>query len=285
VIGWIGDSGNPEHTQPHLHFELRNRSGYPIDPYRSLRKSSKVTYEWLSPDASAASIALSLANHADGAPNTFVVTKDDFGTLEESEITASVLHAPLIVIDPESPEPALAEIARLNSSRIVVFSDDVPPWLVDRLMHRTMIVEPTPLPVPPPQSIEMRPDDTEPPPIEPDTPDRFATIITGRVDDIRRSHRDEYADFIRDHRSLVLTDEHWANRSIGQNSWNYPGRYGARGLLWWTTGDGWISTESLDDVPYSGYVYLTEKRATSWNLAYLSSLTELPPMPVWRGER
>ncbi len=48
IIGYIGDSGNSEHTVPHLHFELRNRSGYPIDPYRSLKKADRVSYEWLS---------------------------------------------------------------------------------------------------------------------------------------------------------------------------------------------------------------------------------------------
>jgi hypothetical protein len=37
VIGWLGDSGNAETASPHLHFELRTRSGVPIDPLPSLR--------------------------------------------------------------------------------------------------------------------------------------------------------------------------------------------------------------------------------------------------------
>ena len=37
VIGWVGDSGNAEWTGPHLHFELRNPSGAPVNAYESLR--------------------------------------------------------------------------------------------------------------------------------------------------------------------------------------------------------------------------------------------------------
>jgi hypothetical protein len=36
VIGFVGDSGNAEWAGPHLHFELRDPSGVPIDPYPSL---------------------------------------------------------------------------------------------------------------------------------------------------------------------------------------------------------------------------------------------------------
>jgi murein DD-endopeptidase MepM/ murein hydrolase activator NlpD len=36
LIGWVGDSGNAEDTVPHLHFEIHEPSGTPIDPYDSL---------------------------------------------------------------------------------------------------------------------------------------------------------------------------------------------------------------------------------------------------------
>ena len=35
-IGWVGDSGNAEDTVSHLHFEIRNSSRVPINPYLSL---------------------------------------------------------------------------------------------------------------------------------------------------------------------------------------------------------------------------------------------------------
>lgn len=35
-IAWVGDSGNAEHTPPHLHFELHDPSGTVVNPYRAL---------------------------------------------------------------------------------------------------------------------------------------------------------------------------------------------------------------------------------------------------------
>jgi peptidoglycan hydrolase-like protein with peptidoglycan-binding domain len=39
VIGWMGDSTNAEFTAPHLHFELHDPAGNPVDPYSYLRSS------------------------------------------------------------------------------------------------------------------------------------------------------------------------------------------------------------------------------------------------------
>ena len=282
LIGWMGDSGNAENTVPNMHFELRNRSGYPIDPYRSLKRSRKIVYEWLPSDASAASIVLSMANHADGAPITFVVSKEDAHTLEQSEVSASVLQAPVIVVDPEDPQPAFDEISRLASDRVIVFSDDDPTWLIEHLGSRAMLVETAALPAAPRSPMIFAPASVEIPAIEPNTPDSFATIIAGRVDRIWRSRQDEYQTFIQSHRSLVLVGGRWANRYLGEKSWNSPGKHADNNLLWWNTGDGWIGTETLEDVPDFGFAYLTERRATPWTLAFLGSLAEAPPMPLWR---
>ncbi len=37
LIGWVGDSGNAENTDPHLHFELFDPEGIPVNSYNSLR--------------------------------------------------------------------------------------------------------------------------------------------------------------------------------------------------------------------------------------------------------
>lgn len=42
LVGWVGDSGNAEGTAPHLHFELRDPSGTPYDPYESLLAAQPV---------------------------------------------------------------------------------------------------------------------------------------------------------------------------------------------------------------------------------------------------
>lgn len=43
VIGWVGDSGNAEDTVHHLHFELRDPDGNPVDPEASLAAATRAT--------------------------------------------------------------------------------------------------------------------------------------------------------------------------------------------------------------------------------------------------
>jgi hypothetical protein len=43
IIGWVGDSGNAEDSQPHLHFELRDPSGTAVDPAPSLSVGERRT--------------------------------------------------------------------------------------------------------------------------------------------------------------------------------------------------------------------------------------------------
>ena len=40
LVGWVGDSGNAEHTPPHLHFEVVRPDGTTVNPYELLKKSS-----------------------------------------------------------------------------------------------------------------------------------------------------------------------------------------------------------------------------------------------------
>jgi murein DD-endopeptidase MepM/ murein hydrolase activator NlpD len=53
--------------------------------------------------------------------------------------------------------------------------------------------------------------------------------------------------------------------------------------VWWNTGDDWVCTYDPSDIPERGIVYLTQDQATPWTLAFLSSMAELDPMPLWRG--
>ena len=119
IIGYIGDSGNSEHTVPHLHFELRNRSGYPIDPYRSLKKASRVSYEWLSEDLQAATVVISQQTHP-SASNVTVIPSSEMPIVGLSEESATLLESPVIAVDRSDPGPALAEIDRLGADRIIV---------------------------------------------------------------------------------------------------------------------------------------------------------------------
>jgi hypothetical protein len=42
IIGWMGDSGNAENSEVHLHFEIRMPDGTPVNPYTSLRAAEYI---------------------------------------------------------------------------------------------------------------------------------------------------------------------------------------------------------------------------------------------------
>lgn len=46
LIGWVGDSGNAEGSEPHLHFELRYENR-PINPYPILAEKREEVLEAL----------------------------------------------------------------------------------------------------------------------------------------------------------------------------------------------------------------------------------------------
>lgn len=163
-----------------------------------------------------------------------------------------------------------------------MFTDTDSVDLIDSLRTNATLVETASLPTDDTTSVEQLHPGMSQPMLEPSPPDRFATIISGRVDKIWRSRQEAYAAFIDSHRSLVLTDSQYANRSLGAQSWDSPSRNADRNLLWWQTGDGWVGTRSLSTSPDQGFAYLTERRATPWNFTFLSSLAEIPPMPVWK---
>ncbi len=282
IIGWIGDSGNSEDTVPHIHFELRNRSGYPIDPYRSLRNARRVSFEWLPSDATSTSILLSQSLHPSAGLLAYAVSSDEVSKLSPDNTAALKLRAPLIVVDEQNPQPGIDEIKRLGPSRIVVFSGRDVEWLTDQLGGGARIVEVASLP-----TVEARPVtqmlDGEPTnPDEAHARDRFSTIIGGDIDRVWRGYQEPFETFIADHRALVLTSSLRGTRNLGLRSGGYPGKYAARDLVWWDTGDGWIGTESGDDAPPQGFAYVTERLATPWTLAFLASLAEAPQIPRWR---
>jgi peptidoglycan LD-endopeptidase LytH len=44
LVGYVGDSGDANGIQPHLHFEIRTPSGRPINPYPYLREAKHLLY-------------------------------------------------------------------------------------------------------------------------------------------------------------------------------------------------------------------------------------------------
>lgn len=282
IIGWIGDSGNSEDTVPHIHFELRNRSGYPIDPYRSLRKANRISFEWLPSDSSAASILISQANNPEGVRVAFAVTNEEAKSMFSSDGDAFELDAPLIVVDTENPQPGLDELSRISPQRIVIFSNRDVNWLTERLRSGSRIVEIAQLPTAKHHRPVARPDGDETDDAGVHLPDRFPTIVAGDTSLVWRGYVDSLGSFVERHQSLVLTTDARGARNIGQPIEGAPDRDARNDLLWWNTGDGWVGTETLLDAPPLGIAYVRERLATPWTLAFLASLAETPRMPRWR---
>jgi peptidase M23-like protein len=44
LVGYVGDSGDADGGQPHLHFEVRRPTGVAIDPYRYLLRATRLIY-------------------------------------------------------------------------------------------------------------------------------------------------------------------------------------------------------------------------------------------------
>lgn len=284
VIAYIGDSGNSEDTVPHIHFELRNRSGYPIDPYRSLKNSKRVVFEWMPEDVQTTTITLSQAMHRTEESVVVAISADEVDRLTASERVATSLQAPVVAVDRTEPEAALHEIRRLSPARIIVVTDNGAAWLTELITPLSPIVESASMPALETSDLLFEPDSEEAATIDGNTPDRFVTLVAGRTDRIYRSYRDEFEDFVSAHRSIIIEDDNYAPRYVGTKTWNSPGRYADRSLLWWLTGDGWVGTETLEEAPSPGFAYVTERRATPWTLEFLGSLSELPPMPVWKSD-
>ncbi|VAV90794.1 hypothetical protein MNBD_ACTINO01-1852 [hydrothermal vent metagenome] len=285
IIGWVGDSGNAEHTVPNLHFELRTPGGYPVDPYASLRASNKIVYEWLPLDPAVMSRTLAEANWASSESMAVVIPSTEAAKLSMAGSNMSVSSTPILFVDRADAASTLDEITRMGVSRIVIMSDADATWLEQLAGPYAQIVETTRFPDVVERASLFIPDATQPVTVEHAPPDRFVTIIAGAIDRIRRRKNvTAYDEYVAEHLVLTLNSGRWGLERIGSRSWSKPLRDAERDVLWWNTGDGWVATESFDDVPPSGFAYLTEKRVNPWTLTYLASLSMLPPTPVWWGD-
>lgn len=284
IIGYVGDSGNAETTPSHVHFELRMPNGYPVDPYKSLKEAERIHYEWLPSDIGAATRLLTSTVAPGESATTIVVTAQEADQVMASEGDSMSLDAPVVVVDLADPGPGSQEIRRLGSRAVVIMSDLDVRWLRDIVADTSTIVDVVPLPEFEAQSIHFVPDATQAPVMESNPVDQFATIIAGNTDDIWNSRQAAFHDYTNAHQSLVLDSTSRGTRYVGHRSTASPGKYADRSLVWWATGDGWVGTEPGAEPPDRGYAYVTERLATPWTLAFLGSLAETPPMPVWKSK-
>lgn len=125
LIGWVGDSGNAEHTPPHIHFELHRPDGTAINPYASLLAASPVDAPTIPGlDETEVAVTLSEAVYPDGSTRVVVAPRGVEGApTVHAGIRPGV--APVLLTDSTSiADATLAELRRLQPTFILIVGDE-----------------------------------------------------------------------------------------------------------------------------------------------------------------
>ncbi len=287
ILGWVGDSGNAEDTVPHLHFEIRNPDGLAVEPWFSLVEAHHVDFSWI---GSEDLLEISQAAFDPEVSIALVVDKDHLESLAVAQADVSALDAPVIPFDQADPEPAFAALRQLKPHRIVVLADGVRPAFTDSLMSFAPIVGVGLLPEPsevPPET------DAEPPLDPPDevielefhyeaVENRIPILIAGRK--LAAGIRSDVAELGFAHRIVTLATQNKVSADRGSDGVSRPDQEANRNVLWWNTSRGWVFSESVEAAPGTGIAYASTSTITPWTLAYLTSLSVAPPMPLWHHQ-
>ena len=293
LIGWVGDAGNAEETPPHLHFEIHHPDGIPVDPWVSLVDARRIDHRWVDA-ADLTAMAPSMASVE--ATTVYVVATDDLVDLARTSDTAVALDAPLVAYDPSEPAIAAAAIIDLAPDRIVVLADssDVP--FLEELRPLAAIIgvgrlTPPPEPVPSLDDSVVLDGAEEPAEIDgeaedsarPGVPDGFTavddlhvTVLAGGKPDSRWA-----LDPLTEGHQIIILSGKRPDPTIGADGLDHPGPNANRDGLWWRTADGWRLTTSEEDAPERDLAYLVRSDVDPSSLAFLSSLAQAPPMPLW----
>ena len=286
IIGWIGDSGNAEWTPPHIHFEIRMPNGLPVDPYKSLKAAERIRFSRVGVDGDPVATAAQIAGYAysNGSGVVNVMATTDHQTLLTGGFSALELSGPLLLSEPGFlPEATIEMFAQLNPSRVMIVGDGLEQAVIDQLELRFTIVERTPMPPITGESY-----------IEPDTgtiieipepaPSPLSLVIVGDRSELPEDTADDL-----DRMSWIMQtavfEETDAGRRVGRDAYRGPGRSGSRNVLYFQTGDTYTrirAKEAPETPPDYGVIVLETGRVSEATLTFLTSLAELPVMPLWR---
>ena len=298
LIGWVGDTGNAESTTPHIHFEINDPEGVPVDPWATLEASVHIEHRWI--DAADLTEASTAMHHSDG-PLAFVVHEDDLTLLADAPNGFSLLGAPLLVASSDNLDLLDSALDGLEPASIVLLTNTARPGLVDRLRTHSTLTETLEIPTleieaerddvidsgivlnVSPASEE---DDAEEEEIEEDhrfdaVDPRFLVTIAGTTSAKERAIlaalEDEAPELV-----LLLSGRR-SPTNLGASSWSYPG-IDLRDVpgVWWPTADGWVQTDDTSDELASAIAYVSARSLPDHTLAYLTSLSRAPAMPLWR---
>lgn len=307
LIGWVGDSGNAESTQPHIHYEIRMPSGLPVDPLASLKAARHINLRQVGSDDLAATAA-QVATYAypEGAPSATVMSIDDYLSMLDGGYLPVDLNGPLLLSEWDTIPASTAEaLAALGPSRVEVIGDlwledvfqqldGVPEELeralveraaVDALDARRWVVETA-------ESLDEPEDgyddgigsvvDVPLPDPEPEAP--FALILLGDPDELG----DEEAlafDRLTARVGTMIMDFADPEGELGNPAFEGIGRSGSRSTLYYPSGNEWprfAAGEAPEESPGYGCFVVEPGELTLETLTFLASIADAPVMPFWR---
>lgn len=285
IIGWVGDSGNAEHTPPHLHFEIRMPNGLPVDPYKSLKAAEKIRfYRNSSQDPITAAVEIANYAYSAGASVVNIMSVEDYELLQAGGFTALDLSLPLLLAeDDHLPQATMDALDGFNPDRIIIIGDGLRQAVVDQLKLRYPIVERTNMPAPNPESY-IQPDTGIVVDIPAPEPVPFTLVVVGAASDLPDNFANDLAETAR-RIPMTVFDTTDPGRPVGSDSSRSPGKSGPRRTLYYPTGEGYerfAAKEPPEMPPDYGVLVLEARRTSKAALTFFESIADLPVVPYWR---
>jgi putative cell wall-binding protein len=125
LIGWVGDSGNAEWAGSHLHFELHDTTGTPVNPYPHLVAAETIGGNSLprlaGTDRYATAVEISRSAFEPGVARVYVASGLDFADALAGAPVAGANGSPVLLLAPSAiPGVTQQELNRLAPQEIVV---------------------------------------------------------------------------------------------------------------------------------------------------------------------
>ncbi len=304
LIGWVGDSGNAEHTQPHIHYEIRMPSGLPVDPLRSLKAARHVSlYQIGSDDPFATAAQIAMSAYPEGAPVVTVMAIDDYTTMLDSGVAPLQLGGPLLLGEWDTLTPETMEaLAALAPGRVNVVGDLWLGEILEYLAGRSQLIAQALLEPVVADGLDVRPrvveateilDEQEPVhddgfasdvPQPETSPAPYSIVFLGDRDELDDQQAVAFQALTQRIATTIMDFADPAGR-IGRTAFEGIGRSGSRYTLYYPTGDQWTTyraKEPPQEQPTYGVFIVEPGDLTAETLAFLDSIADAPVMPLWR---
>ncbi len=306
LIGWVGDSGNAEHTQPHIHYEIRMPSGLPVDPLQSLKKARKITLRQVGTVGPAETVAqIALYAYPEGAPTVTLMAIDDYLAMLDGGYAPLYLDGPLLLSEWEViPEATWQALVALAPARVEVIGDLWMPDVLDQLRGSTSVLERALVEGSVAAALETRgraveasegpEEQTEgypdgigsAPTIFEEQPRRapFSIVLLGDPDELGEAELVTFGTLTKRVAATVMDYVELDGR-LGNAAFEGIGRSGSRYTLYYAAGEEWIryrARERPDEGPSYGVFVVEPANLTVEALVFLGSIADAPVMPLWR---